>query len=366
MAERWIQPLFGLLSWSLQICIASFIFAFLYQIRNLSLSFNEDAVILSATWKIGVVLTGCIVGAIQSTTFHAVLRVSSPFEGPLSQAIRRLLARDKTVKDGIWAVTNGFMFHELYFDTKSRALDLFARLVGETGSPDLLDRAVPLLAFSEWMVWIPPRQTLQLSVENLKNACVRLLASDISIRVKATMEGQLSRLVARFKGKGDDGGWLIRTSLLEMFIGQFGLLSPKHFPSLVYLTSILDDNEDLLPQSELPSEECIPRVLCTFDQPQKLGERGELFYTAVKLCDLLLDDEKEDEASQLLSPVDHSSILRSFLANIEWKWLFLSDIVRFICRGREAEFIAKLASFISDQVNIVRVDGFSSSNSLPI
>ncbi|KZT32119.1 hypothetical protein SISSUDRAFT_1055970 [Sistotremastrum suecicum HHB10207 ss-3] len=134
-------------------------------------------------------------------------------------------------------------------------------------------------------------------MENLKNACVQLLASDTSIRVKATMEGQLSRLVAWFKGEGDDGGWQIRTSLLEMLIGQFGLLSPEHFPSLVYLTSILDDNEDLVAISVLPSEECIAHLFCNFDQPQKLGERGELFYTAVKLCDLLLDDEKEDEAS---------------------------------------------------------------------
>ncbi|KZS95594.1 hypothetical protein SISNIDRAFT_483820 [Sistotremastrum niveocremeum HHB9708] len=56
LAHGWIKPLVAVLYWSLLLSIGVFIAGLLYQLRNLSTSFDESAPILETTWSLGILL----------------------------------------------------------------------------------------------------------------------------------------------------------------------------------------------------------------------------------------------------------------------------------------------------------------------
>ncbi|KZT32702.1 hypothetical protein SISSUDRAFT_519600 [Sistotremastrum suecicum HHB10207 ss-3] len=70
LAYGWIKPLVAVLYWSLLLSIGLFIAGLLYQLRNLSTSFDQTAPILETTWGLGVLLAALIVGIITATTIH--------------------------------------------------------------------------------------------------------------------------------------------------------------------------------------------------------------------------------------------------------------------------------------------------------
>ncbi|KZS86546.1 hypothetical protein SISNIDRAFT_471705 [Sistotremastrum niveocremeum HHB9708] len=86
-AERWIQILMEVLYRMLLTSIGLFMTALLYQLWNLSGSFEERATILIATWSLGVILVMGIVCTMIATTYHAVRYQGSVFEGMVSKAI---------------------------------------------------------------------------------------------------------------------------------------------------------------------------------------------------------------------------------------------------------------------------------------
>ncbi|KZT32001.1 hypothetical protein SISSUDRAFT_626049 [Sistotremastrum suecicum HHB10207 ss-3] len=86
-AEKWLQVLMEVLYWMLLVSIGLFMSGLLYQLWNVSHSFEERAIILLATWALGVVLIGGIVVTMIATTYHAVRYQASVFEGLISRVI---------------------------------------------------------------------------------------------------------------------------------------------------------------------------------------------------------------------------------------------------------------------------------------
>ncbi|KZT32341.1 hypothetical protein SISSUDRAFT_1055658 [Sistotremastrum suecicum HHB10207 ss-3] len=75
------------LYWFLLLSIGLFMSAILYQLWNLSNSFEERATVLVDTWGVGVVLVSGIAVTMVGTTYHAVRYEASVFEGVVSRAM---------------------------------------------------------------------------------------------------------------------------------------------------------------------------------------------------------------------------------------------------------------------------------------
>ncbi|KZT33799.1 hypothetical protein SISSUDRAFT_1053780 [Sistotremastrum suecicum HHB10207 ss-3] len=86
-AESWIRVLMEVLYWMLLSSIGLFMTGLLYQLWNVSHSFEERATILLATWALGVILVSGIVVTMIATTYHAVRYQGSVFEGLISKVI---------------------------------------------------------------------------------------------------------------------------------------------------------------------------------------------------------------------------------------------------------------------------------------
>ncbi|KZT32179.1 hypothetical protein SISSUDRAFT_1067127 [Sistotremastrum suecicum HHB10207 ss-3] len=86
-AESWLKVLMEVLYWMLLSSIGLFMAGLLYQLWNVSHSFEARASILLATWALGVILVGGIVVTMIATTYHAVRYQASVFEGLVSRTI---------------------------------------------------------------------------------------------------------------------------------------------------------------------------------------------------------------------------------------------------------------------------------------
>ncbi|KZS88963.1 hypothetical protein SISNIDRAFT_489620 [Sistotremastrum niveocremeum HHB9708] len=81
-----------------------------------------------------------------------------------------------------------------------------------------------------------------------------------------------------------------------------------------FLSESLDKhNADLRALFLLPFEECVARVLCSYNRRGKLGDRRRIFDLAQKHCDDLLDEGKTDDVTRILSHVDPLNIIKSFI-----------------------------------------------------
>lgn len=91
LAEGYMLPLMGVLVWTILLSIGFFVIGFLIQLWELALSFNKRAPILDFGGFCATGLSLVILGIILITTFHAAIHNNSPFESPLSHAIRPLI-----------------------------------------------------------------------------------------------------------------------------------------------------------------------------------------------------------------------------------------------------------------------------------
>lgn len=98
LAYGWIKPLVSLLYWSLLLSIGLFIAGLLYQLRNLSTSFDQTATILEATWSLGICLASGIIALISATALHAIRFDTSPFEGLVSKLMVKMMGLLSTLR----------------------------------------------------------------------------------------------------------------------------------------------------------------------------------------------------------------------------------------------------------------------------
>ncbi|KZT33395.1 hypothetical protein SISSUDRAFT_418129 [Sistotremastrum suecicum HHB10207 ss-3] len=363
LAWSWLAPLIWLLFGTLLLAISLFVVGYLYQLQVLSTSFSGPAPILRAAYIIAIILALCVLVLLALTVVHGVLIPNSPFEGPLSKSLLSLIPSRMRRSDRFTILTSNNRDREWEETRAAReeAVSTYARLISETNDPNLLDRAAPSLVFKECMS--------SASLPHLIAATRRLLSTDTSIRVKATVRTQYDAFIGWLQNDPvihvqqsnalsvDDVRDIIRwkneCSTLLQIKSERIWFSPVN----VILTSFLPHNKDLLPIGRLPFEQCIARVLCIFDQSRQLGDCEDVLRHAMGHCNWLIAHQKVDDVTRILSHVDRNSLLRSLIRNTCLNWPLIRDIVGILIQGREEETLVEMAPFLTGLPDVGRVFG---------
>ncbi|KZS95527.1 hypothetical protein SISNIDRAFT_542246 [Sistotremastrum niveocremeum HHB9708] len=315
LAYGWIRPLVAILYWSLLLSIGLFIAGLLYQLRNLSTSFEETAMTLQATWGLGIVLVAGIIATITATTVHAVRFECSPFEGLFSKFIVKVMAL--LAQRISWFTAWRRSFH---WDS-SKLFQTYVGLIAEAHDPKLLDRAVPSFTYSAWLAHGGK------SVSLLRRAYDRLMATDTSVRVRESVKAQISHFAEYCRENSWDD--TVKETLVGNTLIQEFLISNCSFPTdFVACTTFLalkENNEDLHDLEELSYKGGIARILCTYDQDVPLGDREVLFLHAVEAFERF----ETDDVKETLSGVEPLSVIRSFMRgpNTYIPFWFITDII---------------------------------------
>ncbi|KZT36051.1 hypothetical protein SISSUDRAFT_1050409 [Sistotremastrum suecicum HHB10207 ss-3] len=401
LAEGKLLSLMGVLFWTLLLSIGFFIVGLLIQVWALSFSCSKPSFVLIVAAAISTGLSVTILGVILSTTYHAAITENSPFESPLSAAMRPALqwfkSLTKTQENGpnepvvdiddenedrdFDYMVNPILVDKLVKveeeDTDSvNALKTYARLVLNTTDAEVLERAVPSFEIGEWYSARDKLWDVFLAVRE------RFLATDTSFRVKETMHKQLvycrqwsGWADARWRSRDLKGNAITRWCGHQCKnLGQRSRESHRQFFSAwVFFTSLDPNNENLRGYPDASYQESVARVLSSFHSDGELGDRRDVFDSAVKECNSLLEDGRSDDVMLILSRGDRSSLLRSLLRNPHIPWDDgvdgilgrIKEVVAFIISGKEAAVLVELADlkFFSDLSGIGPV-GISSD--LPV
>lgn len=241
-----------------------------------------------------------------------------------------------------------------------QALKAFARLVINTNDAEVLERAVPSFVIGEWCISGGDLLPVFLAVRE------RFLATDTSFRVKETVKKQLLDC-REWSGWRDGWGW--RDDLEGNAITRFcrdqckNLVDQSHdhhrqfFSAWVFFASLDPDNKDLRGYGPDSYEKSVARLLSSWDRDEKLGDRRDVFRSAVIECRYLLHDGRSVDVTRILSGRDRSSILRSLLRNLHMDWSDIKDVIAFITRGDEVLILGELAEFFSDLPDMKPVFG---------
>ncbi|KZT33160.1 hypothetical protein SISSUDRAFT_1066350 [Sistotremastrum suecicum HHB10207 ss-3] len=373
-AEGKMRSLMGVLVWTLLISIGFFVIGFLIQLWELAFSFAGSAPVLVIGGVIATGLTLIILGIIMVTTIHAALTENSPFESPLSNAMKPLLQwiRRRLQK---WRLTRTDEAKEPIESGESEstkgtedmgalvkwkkgdapnisALKTYAKLVLHTNDVEVLERAVPSFEFGEWYTASDSLFPVFHAVRD------RFLATDTSFRVKETVHKQLVCLKDWEGWKHPWGDWRsdlkandftrwCQEQCYELIDSSRGLRRDL-FPLFALFASLEEDNEDLRQWASESNEECVAHILCTFDSDDELGDREDIFRRAVWACDRLLSSGRTDDVIAILSRVDRGSVLRSLIRNPHMPWYWIRDLVTFIEKGNEVEILDEMSDFFSN------------------
>ncbi|KZT38860.1 hypothetical protein SISSUDRAFT_712953 [Sistotremastrum suecicum HHB10207 ss-3] len=296
LAEGKLIPLMGVLFWTLLLSITFFIIGLLIQLWALAFSCTKPAFILVVAAALGSGLSVLILGIILATTYHASVNDNSPFESPLSSAMRPALkwlnarAEEKPADAEVATPSDNSEDDESdledasrddTFEKNARIEDLmkiretdsenvkvvktFAHLVINTNDPEVLERAAPSFQFNQWHdIWDELRPVF-LAVRG------RFLTTDTSIRVKETVHKQL----VYFKGwTGWTSDWHTWRSDLEesemtrwcreecrRLVDRSPDSRQEYFSSWLFFVSFQKDNTDLRfrPDATDSYEKCVCR-----------------------------------------------------------------------------------------------------------
>ncbi|KZS92057.1 hypothetical protein SISNIDRAFT_467286 [Sistotremastrum niveocremeum HHB9708] len=377
LAEKKLIPLMGVLFWTLLLSIGFFIIGLLIQLWALAFSCDEPASTIIVGAVLATALSVAILGVIIATTYHAAVTENSPFESPLSAAMRPALQwfRSRSWGQPDAKASGGAIGGSEHPETKLtvddlvkarddenenvEALKTYARLVLNTNDAEVLERAVPSFEIGEWCKSGGELLPVFLAVRD------RFLATDTSFRVKETVKKQLV-YCRRWSGWRNGIGW--RRSDFEgnavtrwcrdqcnHLTRQSHEYHRQFFSSFVFFASLDPHNKDLRGDPNDSYQETIVRVLSSFDRDGKLGERYRVFESAVRGCKFLLRDGRSDDVTRILSCGDRSSLLRSLLRNPHTVWAYIKDIVALITRGNEVAVLEELAKFFSNLPDIYPV-----------
>ncbi|KZS86787.1 hypothetical protein SISNIDRAFT_491632 [Sistotremastrum niveocremeum HHB9708] len=242
-----------------------------------------------------------------------------------------------------------------------QALKAFARLVIGTNDAEVLERAVPSFDLGEWCKSGGDLLPVFVAVRE------RFLATDTSFRVKETIYKQLA-YCRQWRGWTDYRAWRrdlegnaitrwCRNQCLDL-VYQSHKSHRRFFSAFVFLVSLEEGNKDLRGDPDDESyERIIARVLSSFDRDGELGDRYDVFRSAVNECNSLLRDGRSDDVIRILSGSDQASILRSLLRNPSLNWYEIEDIIGLIVRGKETTVLGKLARFCYNIPDIKPVRG---------
>lgn len=366
----------SVLFWTLLLSITLFITGLLIQLWALAFSCDKPAFVLITAAALGTALSILILGIILAATYHAVIHQNSPFESPLSTALRpaagwlnarkakksldlELSADDESAgrptKDT--SPIEDLMEVSIVDNDNIQAIKTYACLVINTNDTEVLERAAPSFEFSQWVdVW----DDMQSVFEAVRG---RFLTTDTSIRVKETVHNQL----VHFK---DWPGWrmpetssgcrrdLQVTGMTQWCKEECGRLIwrghdsyVQFFPAWVFFTSFEEGNHDLRSKYYDPDscETCVHRVLSSYNYNRTLGHRRELFYAAVlKFAAVRLRLPSDSRSPMNLIGPFRASVIQSFIRNPGMPWSFFTDIATLITKDNEVTVLVELAPFLSN------------------
>ncbi|KZT33161.1 hypothetical protein SISSUDRAFT_1066351 [Sistotremastrum suecicum HHB10207 ss-3] len=375
-AEDKMRGLMGVLVWTLLVSIGFFVLGFLIQLWELAFSFATAAPLLVIGSVVATGLTLIILGIIIVTTIHAALNDNSPFENPMSNALSPVLRwirrrvrrsppehgqteddREGATSDETEDASNADDVAALIRWKKDdpaniTALKTYAKLVLNTNDAEVLERAVPSFEIGQWYTARDPLLPVFRAVHE------RFLATDTSFRVKETVHKQLVYLKDWRGWKSKEGFWRddlraneftrwCRVQCAKLVNSSNG--TPRDFfPPLAFFASLEAENKDLWHDPFVSPEECVARSLCAFDLDGELGDREDIFESALWTCRNLLFNGETDHLTVLLSKVNQVSVLRSLIRNPHVPWFLISDLVAFITRGKEVEILDEMSDFFTN------------------
>ncbi|KZS95583.1 hypothetical protein SISNIDRAFT_464583 [Sistotremastrum niveocremeum HHB9708] len=339
LAYGWIKPLVAVLYWSLLFSIGLFIAGLLYQLRNLSISFDQTTPVLETTWGLGIVLAAMLIATIAATTIHAIRFESSPFEGILSGFVVKIVRRSEKR----WKWINKYRVSVDWNSLKGGGalFKTYMEIIAEANDPKLLDRVAPSFSYFAWV------KCGEGAMETLERAYNRLMASDTSTRVRETVRAQISRFAKICR----EDPWLVRDELGKNDLSNFlhdRYSLPSQFPAWATIASFSKNNRDLHDIGALPVDKCIAQILCTYDQNRQLGYRRQIFEAAVHHCRSLLAQGNEDDVVRILSHVVRLSFVRSYMRAPDLWFNVSNDFLTFLVRDSRAEILIHVNEFLED------------------
>ncbi|KZS88960.1 hypothetical protein SISNIDRAFT_528187 [Sistotremastrum niveocremeum HHB9708] len=377
LAKRWLRYLVEGLHVILLCSIGLFVSGLLYQLWNLSGSFEDRAPRLLATWVLGLLLSLSILGVVLGATFHALIYEASPFGGPFSrliflaakrmaasfepwmervaEAARRLDSRYKTrrkpfrrILPSVGRVIGGPLWMssklvdawrvQLNLNDRDRLLTTYMDLIAEASDPKLLERAVASFSYVDWF---QNRDQSQEELARMKKTWDRLTATDTSLRVRETLTARARQFVPSDRWEIKVLGERLTTELMQFFCAIHSY--PQYFRDSLVADAFKPDNADLRPLAALPFEECVARVLCSYNHKGKLGHREEIFDLAENHCTNLLWEGKRDDVTRILSHVDRLDLINSF---IQYPHYIYSSLVEFIVKDCKHELLRETNQFV--------------------
>ncbi|KZS88895.1 hypothetical protein SISNIDRAFT_469786 [Sistotremastrum niveocremeum HHB9708] len=378
-AEGKMRSLMGVLVWTLLISIGFFVIGFLIQLWDLTFSFAGSAPILIIGGVLATGITLIILGIITVTTVHAGVNDNSPFESPLSNAMKPLFrwmlcrlqkcghsqtednsdkdeSEDESYKDeGIADKEDVAALIEWKKDDEPNllALKTFAKLVLNTNDAEVLERVVPSFEYRQWH----DAGSSLLPVFHAVHE--RFLATDTSFPDVPEGLGRLGKMARDWQKdlKANDFTQWCQEQCALLIESSNGSRR-DFFPPFALFASLEEDNADLRQWASYSNEECVARILCTFDSDRELGVRGAIFRSAVYACDRLLWHGRIDDVTATLSHVDRASVLRSLIRNPHTWWGDIRGLVTFIVKGNEVEILDEMSDFFSNlpEMSVVPYD----------
>ncbi|KZT34808.1 hypothetical protein SISSUDRAFT_242511 [Sistotremastrum suecicum HHB10207 ss-3] len=387
VADGYMLPLMGVLFWTLLLAIGFFVLGFLIQLWALSVSFDGPAPILLIGGALATGLSLIIVGIIVASTVHASLHENSPFESPLSNAMRPMLQRirrhfktgspeaqethgtqevdrldNASIEGGIEDVTALIKWNDSD-STDEKALKTYARLVIDTSDTEVLERAVPSFDLEAWHDHASALTPVFHAVRR------RFLSTDTSFRVKETIYHQLvpsqnwNSWTVEWHGERawkDDLGPNALTRWCkghyERLVGRSRESHRRFFIPWLFFTSLEKGNRDLRGTRLERYEECLGRILRSCHRGSLEVDRSKIFRSAIAECDLLLRDGKADVVARILSHLTRPALWQAFMLNRGTGWYRIEPLVSFITKGLEVEVLDEISYFISNLSDFILVN----------
>ncbi|KZT34010.1 hypothetical protein SISSUDRAFT_358304 [Sistotremastrum suecicum HHB10207 ss-3] len=371
LAKRWLQYLVEglhiLLLWS----IGLFMTGLLYQIFNLSGSFERSSPRILAAGVVGVVLSSGILVVVLAATTHALVYEASPFGGPFSKVLFKLTSVMSVLFKRLMDVLDEMAYRvdqpcgrirfyrilpvvgkvvawplwfcsmlvdswriELDEDDREKLIGAFMELTAEASDPKLLERAVGSFSYVEWSATGGESQE---SEDQLKKTWNRLSSTDTSVRVHETLREWVLPFVKYCVEHNKKIGEDIMDSIFRTYP------MPTRFPAEVLFASFYTRNPDLRHLAALPSEECIAGVLCSYNLEGRLQGWQDVFNLAQAYCEYLLIMRKGDDVTRILSHVDRLDLIKSY---IRYPGYIDFSLVEFTVEGHKHEILSTINQFI--------------------
>ncbi|KZT33839.1 hypothetical protein SISSUDRAFT_1122654 [Sistotremastrum suecicum HHB10207 ss-3] len=257
---------------------------------------------------------------------------------------------------------------EINFD---ELMNTYLALIADASDPSLLERTAASFHYRGWV------QHGDGSTDQLRKAFSRLMAMDTSFRVRETVSEQISRFNLWITGRrkqmeknkedradedrrATEGYPYYRErskerkeqankeeeeerraiQLTEFLVSQrTDKISRYFFPTWANCT-------DILHLLHLPFETFVSKCLCIDDYNTNLGNHHRIFFYSVNHCFHLLGADKSDDVKHILSHLNLSSAVRSFvLADVYWDWY--DPVLELIVGDRKTEVLRFLTEFLS-------------------